>query len=109
MNQPKPPVIGSKALFQRYWKNFLLFWSFPLLLMAGQLIQDFVGTGALRTVTTVISFIDFFIGLAIASITYMRRELSWSQTIMLGSPFMGVWILLVIVRGIIFTLIGRPL
>lgn len=108
-DQPKPAVIDKSTLFHKYWKRFLPLWIFPGVFMCVQLMEDFIGIGPLRTAAVILSFIVFLAGFTFASVPYMRREVSSSQMMTLWAPSVGVWILLVIVRGIVFALIGRPL
>lgn len=97
-------------LFQQYWRRFLAFWLVPVFTMAGVVLGDILEVSpVLRNCGLVILVPYFFVSFFFAHILYMRRELSAGQAVVLNSPFIFIWVLLVCIRAIVLCVLGRPL
>ena len=96
-------------LFARYWRRFLPLWLFPVAFMGACLIGDFSSNRGLLYGGLAVTVVYFFVSFFWAQCLWFRGEISYVQTIALSAPFMGVWVLLVLVRAVLFTFIGKPL
>ena len=96
----------------RHWKVFLPFWLTPFLVMGGKLVEDFVPSRGLFWFVAALTIIWFFGTYFVALVMFRRRagrKCGPAEFLLLSTPMFVIWALLVFARGIVFTILGRPL
>ena len=102
--------VDNKNAFERYWRSFLPFWLFPVLVTMIVLVGDFTDRYiSFKPAAFVVSVTYFLVSFFLPGRFYFRRELSWSQTLLLYLPGIAIWVAVVILRGVVLFIVGRPL
>ncbi len=97
-------------LFRQYWPRFLAFWLVSVVTMAGIVIGDACDLGpTVRVWGLVFLVLYFLMSFFCAHVLYVRREISAGQAAALYSPFIFMWVVVVIIRALVLSILGSPL
>lgn len=99
----------SVNLFAKHWRRVLPLWLFPLVFMGHVAISDFSAYAMLGQISKWIAYAYLFVSFFWAHRLYISRTVTAVQAMALYSPFLVIWLALVLIRALVFAIVGRPL